>query len=144
VEYTTAQAARLTGCSEAQVRSWARSGLVHPHPATGVLAEYSFADLVALRAVAGLLAAGLGLARVRRAIGYVADADNFTGLRVVTDGETVWACRDERELLDALDRGGLAVVLAVDCLAADVDAAIKRFADERDAFVEDLQRVATP
>ena len=50
-------------------------------------------------------------------------------LRLVTDGESVWACRDDGQILDALRHGQLALFVAVD-----------RFADEVDAEVRDVRR----
>ena len=97
--FTAAQAARLTGCTLPQLSSWERSGLVTPPP--GPAHRYRLQDLVALRVVASLLEAGLGLDRVRRAVGYVVDAgDDHPPPVLVTDGEAVWACRDDRELAD--------------------------------------------
>ena len=137
--FTTAQAARLTGCSRSQIEYWARTGLVTPH-STGERPGYGFTDLVALRVVRSLLDAGLAPARVRRALGYLVEADeDVTGLRIVTDGEEVWACRDDGQILDALRHGQLALFVAVDRFAADVDAEIRAFDSEREAFVAGLQ-----
>ena len=49
--YTAIQAARLSGCSTAQVDAWRRIGLVVPD-AEDPAGPYSFRDLVALRMVA--------------------------------------------------------------------------------------------
>ncbi len=137
--HTAAQAARLTGCTEAQLRYWARIGLVVPSP--GRPRQYSFRDLVALRVVASLLDAGLPLARIRRALRYLVESgEDVAGLRLVTDGDTVWACRDDGQILDALRQGQLALFVAVDRMAADVDAEVRAFDAERRAFVDDLRR----
>ena len=104
--FTAAQAARLTGCSLSQLSSWERIGLVVPPPDR--MHTYSFQDLVALRVVASLLDAGLGLARIRRAVHYLVESgEGDASLALVTDGDTVWACRDDGEILDALRHGQL-------------------------------------
>jgi DNA-binding transcriptional MerR regulator len=140
VSYTAAQAARLTGCTEAQLRYWERIGLLAPLPEQGGTARYSFRDLVALRVVASLLESGLSLARVRKAVRYLVEAgEDVAGLRLVTDGDTVWACRDDGQILDALRRGQLALFVAVDRMAADVEAEVRAFDAERTAFVEGLR-----
>lgn len=132
--FTAAQAARLTSCSEAQLRSWERVGLVRPHDR-----RYSFRDLVALRVVASLLDAGLSLARIRRALSYLVESgEDVAELRLVTDGENVWACRDDGQILDALRHGQLALFLAVDQVAAGVEAEVRAFDAERRAFVDRL------
>ena len=65
--FSALQAARLSGCSHAQLEYWERCGLVVPH--TSAPGPYSFRDLVALRMVRSLLDAGLPLVRIRRAVG---------------------------------------------------------------------------
>ena len=101
--------------------------------------RYSFRDLVALRVVSSLLDSGLSLARIRRALRYLVESgEDVAGLRLVTDGETVWACRDDGQILDALRHGQLALFLAVDRVAADVETEVRAFDDERRAFVDRL------
>jgi len=101
--------------------------------------RYSFRDLVALRVVASLLDSGLSLARIQRALRYLVESgEDVAGLRLVTDGETVWACRDDGQILDALRHGQLALFLAVDRVAADVETEVRAFDAERRAFVDGL------
>ena len=133
--YSAHQAARLSACSPAQLSYWQRIGLVAPRES-----EYSFRDLVALRVVASLLEAGLPLGRVRQAVRYlVASGEDIAGLRLVTNGDRVWACRDDGQILDALRRGQLALFVEVDAYAREVDAQVKTFDAERREFVEHLQ-----
>ena len=136
--FTAAQAARLSGCSTAQLRHWARTGLV------GASAEgrYTFRDLVALRVVRSLLDAGLPSARARGAVGALRATgdDDLAQLRVVTDGRHVWSCRDDGQIIDALGHGQLALFVAVDRVTADVGENVRAFAAERDAFVDELVR----
>jgi DNA-binding transcriptional MerR regulator len=138
VDFTAAQAARLTGCSLSQLSSWERIGLVVPPPDR--TQRYSFPDLVALRVVASLLDAGLSLARIRRAVHYlVQSGDDVASLALVTDGDKVWACRDDGEILDALRQGQLALFLGVDRITADLEAAVRAFDAERQEFVDGLR-----
>jgi DNA-binding transcriptional MerR regulator len=138
VGFTAAQAARLTGCSLSQLSSWERIGLVVP-PADRTNG-YTFPDLVALRVVASLLDAGLSLARIRRAVRYLVESgEDAASLALVTDGDTVWACRDDGEILDALRHGQFALFLAVDRVTADLEAEIRAFDDERQEFVDGLR-----
>ena len=115
---------------------WSRTGLVAPTPTDGT---YAFRDLVALRVVRSLLDAGLPTTRVRIALDAVRDGGHeLTSLRLVTDGRTVWACHDDGEILDALRAGQLALFVAVDQVAAEVEASIVAFSSERAEFVEGL------
>jgi DNA-binding transcriptional MerR regulator len=134
VDYSAPQAARLTGCTPSQLAYWERTGLVAPEDGA-----YGFRDLVALRVVASLLEAGLSLTRVRLAVRHLlATGEDIAGLRLVTDGDRVWACRDDGQILDALRRGQLALFVAVDAYAAEVDAEVKTFDAERRDFVDRL------
>ena len=134
--YTSAQAARLTGCTVSQLRYWARGGLVPP---TAVGGGYTFRDLVALRVVRSLLDAGLSSTRVHAAVRWVRESgDDLASLRIVTDGRNVWACHDDGQILDALHAGQLALFVAVDRVAADVDADVRAFDAERADFVHHL------
>jgi DNA-binding transcriptional MerR regulator len=136
VGYTAAQAARLAGCTVSQLRYWARSGLV---PATADGGGYAFRDLVALRVVRSLLDAGLSSTRVHAAVRWVRESgDDLASLRIVTDGRNVWACHDDGQILDALHSGQLALFVAVDRLAAEVDADVRAFDAERADFVHRL------
>lgn len=133
--YTTAQAARLSRCTVSQLRYWSRSGLVSATEP----GKYGFRDLVALRVVRSLLDAGLSSTRVHAAVRWVRESgDDLADLRLVTDGHNVWACRDDGQILDALRAGQLALFVAVDRLAAEVDAEVRAFDAERAAFVEHL------
>jgi DNA-binding transcriptional MerR regulator len=136
VGYTAAQAARLSRCTVSQLRYWSRSGLVTP---TDAASKYSFRDLVALRVVRSLLDAGLSSTRVHAAVRWVRESgDDLTDLRLVTDGRTLWVCHDDGQILDALRSGQLALFVAVDSLAAEVDAEVRAFDAERAEFVERL------
>lgn len=138
MSYSTAQAARLCGCTPRQLDAWRELGLVEPS-APGAEVQYSFRDLVALRMVASLLDAGLPMTRIKRAIGELVRAgEDLSALALVTDGDAVFACRDDGQILDALRHGQLALFVAVDRLADQVSEEVKVFDAERSAFVADL------
>lgn len=133
--YSALQAARLTRCTRSQLAYWERTGLVVP-----VERGYTFRDLVALRVVASLLEAGLSIHRVRQAIEYLLDSgEDVAGLRLITDGDRVWACHDDGQILDALKGGQLALFVAVDAFAAEVTTEVGALAAERDEFVARLE-----
>lgn len=143
MSFTALQAARLSGCTQAQLDYWERCGLVVRR--TGDAGPYAFRDLVALRMVRSLLDAGLPLARIRRAVGELLQAgEEVAGLRMVTDGEHVWACRDDGQILDALRHGQLALFVAVDRMAAEVEAEVREFSRDRQSFVDRLRRSDHP
>jgi DNA-binding transcriptional MerR regulator len=142
VGFTAAQAAQLTDCSLSQLTSWERLGLVVPPP--GRTHPYSFQDLVALRVVASLLDAGIALARIRRAVQYLVESgDDVAAPSLVTDGDTVWACRDDSQILDALRHARLALVVGLDRITAEVEAEVRAFDAERQEFVDGLRDART-
>jgi len=57
----------------------------------------------------------------------------------VTAGDRVSACRDDGQILDALRRGQLALFVAVDAYATEVDAEVRTFDAERRDFVDALR-----
>lgn len=137
--YTAIQAARLSGCSTAQLDAWRRVGLVVPDDADAS-GPYSFRDLVALRMVSSLLEAGLPMPRIKRAVAeLVRSGDDIAGLRLITDGDAVWACRDDGQILDALSHGQLALFVSVDRFADEVEAEVRDFDADRRAFVDGLR-----
>jgi DNA-binding transcriptional MerR regulator len=139
VRYSAIQAARLSHCSAAQLDAWRRIGLVVPDDSDPG-GSYTFRDLVALRMVGSLLEAGLPMPRIKRAVTELLRAgDDITGLRLVTDGDAVWACHDDGQILDALSHGQLALFVAVDRFADEVGADVRAFDDDRRAFVDELR-----
>jgi DNA-binding transcriptional MerR regulator len=138
--YPSIQAARLSGCTAAQLDAWRRIGLVLPESAPDGGVTYSFRDLVALRMVASLIDSGVAMTRIRRAVReLVAAGEDIASLALVSDGDTVLACRDDGQVLDALRQGQLALFVSVERLADQVEADVRTFDDERRAFVAGLR-----
>ncbi|MEX1008217.1 MAG: MerR family transcriptional regulator [Acidimicrobiia bacterium] len=136
--FTAIQAARLTGCAPAQLEAWRRIGLVVP--AVGEAAPYSFRDLVALRMVTSLLDEGVAMRRIRRAVSELVRAgEDIAALSLVSEGDTVLACRDDGQVLDALRRGQLVLFVSVDRMAHAVETEVRAFDAERNEFVAGLR-----
>jgi DNA-binding transcriptional MerR regulator len=136
--YTAVQAARLSGCTPAQLDAWRRIGLVVP--AAADTSPYSFRDLVALRMVASLLDEGVAMARIRRAVGELLRAgEDIAALLLVSEGDSVLACRDDGQILDVLRNGQLVLFVSVDRMAHEVEAEVRRFDAERTEFVAGLR-----
>ena len=136
--YTAIQAARLSGCTPAQLEAWRRIGLVVP--AAGDSAPYSVRDLVALRMVASLLETGVAMARIRRAVGALLQAgEDIAALLLVSEGDSVLACRDDGQILDVLRNGQLVLFVSVERMADAVEAEVRTFDAERTEFVAGLR-----
>jgi DNA-binding transcriptional MerR regulator len=149
--FTAEQASRLTHCTAHQLRYWDRIKLVRPSVQStggrpGVRRLYSFRDLIALRVIRSLLAGGMSLQRVRRAIEYLRKKagldEHLSEVKLVTDGVSIFKlCRNDNELLDALKEGQMAFFLALDDIAAGVDAQVAQYLYDRDEFVTALRQV---
>jgi DNA-binding transcriptional MerR regulator len=136
--YTAIQAARLSGCTSAQIEAWRRIGLVAP--SVGDEAPYSFRDLVALRMVASLLDTGVAMTRIRRAVGELLRVgEDIASLLLVSEGDAVLACRDDGQVLDVLRNGQLVLFVSVDRMADEVEAEVRAFDAERSEFVAGLR-----
>jgi tetratricopeptide (TPR) repeat protein len=133
---STAEAARILGLAPARIRGMVRAGLCRP-ARCGRSYEFSFQDLVVLRAAHGLMAARVPAARVRRALAallrQLPAQRPMSGLRIfadgrhvaVRDGGTAWQPETGQVLLDF-----------------DVDELAQRVAQLRDARGDAGARVA--
>lgn len=137
--YTTRIAARVAGLTPAMVDYLCRTRTVVPgatrSPGRGRPRAYTFGDLVALRAVAHLLEAGVSLGKVRRAFRALQEwhpgaRDASVGVQyLVTDGFQVYY-RSPDQLLQDLKDGQLAFSFVVELgkIRKHVEQRIERFA----------------
>ena len=66
--YSARDVARLFEVPESRLRYWSQTGFIRPSQRAGERAMYDFRDLIAIKVAKDLLAAGLPLQRVRRAL----------------------------------------------------------------------------
>lgn len=122
--YSAGEARRLAGISYAQLRYWARTGLVVPSlGGGGARRKYSWQDVLALRMVAHLRGRGLPLQALRRSVEYLRAnlpevEKPLAELTLVTDGRNLFAiCRSPEEtavrVIDALRGGQLVMAIAL-------------------------------
>lgn len=71
-EYSTREVAEISRLPEAQIRRWARAGLLSPNK-EGARWRFSFQDLAVLRTAGKLVEAGVSLARVTRTLRQLHD-----------------------------------------------------------------------
>lgn len=102
--------AELVGITYRQLDYWARTDLVKPSiseaAGSGSRREYSYSDLVELRTITKLLAAGIKLEQVRKVFDYLRQhlAVDIGSAHLVIDGGSV-NLYDDGELIDVLQRG---------------------------------------
>jgi DNA-binding transcriptional MerR regulator len=111
----------VVGITYRQLDYWARTDLVSPSiqnaKGSGTQRLYSFEDIVRLRVIKRLLDAGVSLERIRAALDELSRQGRaLADVTLASDGRTVYAIDDDRQLLDLLQRGQGVFAIAVDPL----------------------------
>lgn len=125
------QVCKIIGITYRQLDYWARTDLLRPsvHDARGSGSQrlYSYTDLVQLKVIKRLIAAGVSPRATRKAIECLRNSgvDLASAKLVIVDDKTVLAGSGE-EVFDLMHggQGVLTMALGVDKLASEVDAAI--------------------
>ena len=120
--YRGPQACKIVGITYRQLDYWTRTGLLTPTiwaaAGSGIQRLFSFNDLLQLKVIKSLTDAGASLQKVRQAIDYVREnlSDDWAKLTIATDGNGVYACTSDSEVIDLLrsGQGVLGAVVAVD------------------------------
>jgi DNA-binding transcriptional MerR regulator/predicted RNase H-like HicB family nuclease len=119
---------RLAGITYRQLDYWDRSGLVRPSvrraQGKGSRRLYSFQDLVELRVVSKMLASGVTLTTVRKAVRYLARnfenvARPLAHLTLAPSGKRVLV-KVEEKLLDAAANGQVVISISVGAIAEEL------------------------
>jgi tetratricopeptide (TPR) repeat protein len=92
--YSRREVARLFGLTEGRLRYWERTGFLEPSAGEGARRQYTFQDLIGVRAAKGLLDRGVPLKEVRRSVEALRSTlpkcvRPLTELRVTADGQTM-------------------------------------------------------
>jgi DNA-binding transcriptional MerR regulator len=133
--YRGPQACKIVGISYRQLDYWTRTGLIVPSlqeaRGSGTQRLYSFSDLLQLKVIKRLTDAGASLRKVRQSIDYVRTnlADDWETATIVTDGDRVYACTTDAEVVDLLrsGQGVLGAVVAVDKVREELNGTLQRF-----------------
>ena len=126
---------------DSQLRYWERVGLVAPQRPTR-----STASAISSRCASSLAARrrpAVARGSASRSGPLVEPGDDIAGLRLVTDGRPCGRVTTTARSSDALRSGQLALFVAVDRLAAEVDAEVQRSTPSARTFVERLHEAPT-
>ena len=124
------QVCKIVGISYRQLDYWTRTGLITPSvraaQGSGSQREYSYQDLVALKTIKSLLDTGISLQRVREAVTYLQEtlSESITEVTLVSDGKGIYACRNDKEVIDLLGRGQGVFAIALAPVVEDLDASL--------------------
>jgi DNA-binding transcriptional MerR regulator len=128
--YRVPDVTRVVGITYRQLDYWARTGLVTPSirdaGGSGTQRLYSFQDLVELRVIKKLIDAGVSLQRIRKAVKFLREhmGAGPTGITLLSDGSSVYACESEDEVIDLLRRGQGVFAIALDAVWDDLSGSL--------------------
>jgi len=126
---------KIIDISYRQLDYWTTTGLITPSvrnaEGSGSQRLYAFEDIVQLKVIKSLLDAGVSLQRIRAAIDYVRERGlSLRGLTLVSDGATVYALDDSRDVVDLLAKGQGVFGIAVEPVWRAVEAEVTRLPAE--------------
>jgi DNA-binding transcriptional MerR regulator len=137
VGYRGPTACSAAGITYRQLDYWARTGLVEPSVRTaqgsGSQRLYSFRDILTLKVVKRLLDTGVSLPNIRLAVAHLrerGDAD-LTGITLMSDGTTVYACTSPDEVIDLVQGGQGVFGIAVGRVVTEVEGSLAELPSER-------------
>lgn len=127
---------QIVGISYRQLDYWTTTGLVNPSiriaDGSGSQRLYSFEDIVQLKVVKRLLDTGVSLQRIRSAIDFVRERGlSLEHVTLLSDGKTVYALDDQREIIDLIQQGQGVFAIALDPVYAELEAEITQLTAER-------------
>lgn len=129
--YPAKRAAEIVGITYRQLDYWARTGLIEPSmtkaEGSGSRRQYSYKNLLELRAIKSLLDAGIKLESVREAFEYLRQElqADVTAVNLVINGKKSVVVRTGEEIVDLLKGGqGVLNVLPLAGVKQEVDARI--------------------
>lgn len=136
VGYRGPAVCKVTGVSYRQLDYWTTTGLVSPSvrsaEGSGSQRLYSFEDVLQLKVIKQLLDTGVSLQRIRQAIEFVRERGlSMKNLTLLSDGTSVYAVDDQREIVDLIQRGQGVFAIALDPLYADLEAEVAELPAER-------------
>jgi DNA-binding transcriptional MerR regulator len=137
--YRGPTACAAAGISYRQLDYWARTALVEPSVRTahgsGSQRLYSFRDILLLKVVKRLLDTGVSLHNIRAAVNHLRErgVGDLTGITLMSDGTTVYACTSPDEVVDLVQGGQGVFGIAVGRVVREVEGSLAELPHERPA-----------
>lgn len=126
IAFSTAEVSRIIGVSRRQLAYWDRIGLIWPSfkkaSGKGSRRLYSLRDLVELIIIGRLLDNKIPLQRIRKSFDCIRVLPiPFSELEIVSNGETIYACKTGDFIVDTLRHGQTVLRLVVADLLREVE-----------------------
>jgi len=111
--YTGPQVCKIIGITYRQLDHWTTTKLITSSlrniKGSGHHRTYSFEDILKVKIVKNLRDAGMSLQKIRQALAALEKTmgsdSNYSDVTVVSDGQSIYASRDESEFIDILKKG---------------------------------------
>ena len=111
--YTGPQVCKIVGISYRQLDHWTTTKLINSSlrniKGSGHHRTYSFEDLLTVKIIKNLREAGMSLQKIRQALKalqkLMGSDSNYSDVTVVSDGQSIYASRDEMQFIDILKKG---------------------------------------
>jgi DNA-binding transcriptional MerR regulator len=135
--YRVPEVCKVVGITYRQLDYWARTELVTPSireaGGSGTQRLYSFQDLVLLRLIKSLLDTGVSLQQIRKAIEYLREneGNELTGITLMSDGRSIYACSTPGEVMDVLQKGQGVFGIALDRVRDELEGSLRGMAKQR-------------
>lgn len=127
---------KAVGITYRQLDYWTTTGLVRASirdaEGSGSQRLYAFEDLVELKIIKNLLDTGVSLQRIRQALEFVRERGlSLRSVTLLSDGHTVYAVNDDKEIIDLLRSGQGVFAIAVEPVVDQLEAVVTALPAER-------------
>ncbi len=147
--YSSSEVCNIIGFTYKQLDYYDRTDFIKPtvNKAGGYGSRrmYSFNDLIKLKIIKRLIEAGISLQKLRKTKKYLdeydnnSDSDSFLKLTLISDGNTVYACNSDREIIDTLKSGQGVFGIALGKVYSDLNGDIEKYfyGNNREAGIDE-------
>jgi DNA-binding transcriptional MerR regulator len=130
---------KIIGITYKQLDYYDRTDFIKPSitgaDGCGTRRMYSFDDLMKLKVIKKLIEAGISLQKLRKTKKYLDDYnsqkgsndDGFLKLTLISDGNTVYACNSDKEIIDTLKSGQGVFGIALGKVYSDLSGDIEKY-----------------
>jgi DNA-binding transcriptional MerR regulator len=137
--YSSNEVCKIIGITYKQLDYYDRTDFIKPSitgaGGYGTRRMYSFDDLMKLKVIKKLIEAGISLQKLRKTKKYLDEynsqndsiGDGFLKLTLISDGNTVYACNSDREIVDTLKSGQGVFGIALGKVYSDLNGDIEKY-----------------
>ena len=136
--YSSSEVCKIVGITYKQLDYYDRTNFIKPSVngagGCGSRRMYNFNDLMKLKIIKKLIEAGISLQKLRKTKKYLDDYDNqhesnnsLLEQTLISDGNTVYACNSDREIIDTLKSGQGVFGIALGRVYSDLNGDIEKY-----------------